>query len=596
MLFLLTLLACPPPADKGGGPSGSDTGETAETGGFHPPDLDGDDDGSPRSRDCDDADATVRPGAQETCDGRDQDCDGIIDEEAVDAPAWHLDLDEDGFPGESTAASCEAPAGSGAEATDCEDEDDEVYPGAPELCDDDVVNDCDGEAGAAREACTRAGELGVRTLGLPLLGLSADGRLGEALSMGGDMNGDGLADLLIGGSGAEGPDGVTGGAFLLHGPLSTNHVEYEVDAALYGEEEGERVGSGLALGPDMDGDGYGELVVGAPGVTTWGAESGGAAFFYGPVGGPHPLTHGDALFVSGGPGTRLGASASLGGDLSGDGVADLALGTDERDTADEGAAFLYFGPLSGVGVPSTADAALVGTAPDDRAGAAISARGDADGDGVRDLVVGAPGAAPAGAVWLALGPLSGTLSAAEADATFLGPGPAGDAGASLGFGGDADGDGLADLLIGAPGWSAEGAGEGAAFLVLGPAGRGALALEEAEASVVGAAGDALGAAVGLEGDHDGDGLADLLLGRPRPGAEQPGEALVWYAPAAGALLPEDAPLVFTGTDPSDQLGAALSAEGDTDGDGLADLLLGSPLDDAAGERAGSAWQVFSLGY
>ena len=100
--------------------------------------------GAPRT-DCDDQNAAVRPGADEHCDGLDNDCDGAIDPvSSVDALTWYVDADEDGFGDASaTMAACTVPAGYTADATDCDDSSAAVYPMADELCDG-VDNDCDG--------------------------------------------------------------------------------------------------------------------------------------------------------------------------------------------------------------------------------------------------------------------------------------------------------------------------------------------------------------------------------------------------------------------------------------------------------------------
>ncbi len=95
--------------------------------------------------DCDDDAADRHPGAPETCDGEDDDCDGIVDEGAVDAGVWHADLDGDGFgdPDAPTEA-CNPPPGFVADATDCDDGDPGIHPGADELCNG-VDDDCDGD-------------------------------------------------------------------------------------------------------------------------------------------------------------------------------------------------------------------------------------------------------------------------------------------------------------------------------------------------------------------------------------------------------------------------------------------------------------------
>ncbi len=95
--------------------------------------------------DCDDSDAAAYPGADEYCDGHDDDCDGDVDEDsAVDASTWHPDRDGDGYGDASTSASaCSAPSGSIADGSDCDDYDSAVYPGTDEYCDG-YDNDCDG--------------------------------------------------------------------------------------------------------------------------------------------------------------------------------------------------------------------------------------------------------------------------------------------------------------------------------------------------------------------------------------------------------------------------------------------------------------------
>jgi uncharacterized protein (TIGR03382 family) len=106
---------------------------------------DEDGDGFATSEDCDDSDPDVHPDAEEICDGIDNDCDGTIDVGAVDAGTWYADDDGDGY-GDPSAAeqACEPGEGQVADASDCDDADPEAYPGATEIPDDGIDQDCDG--------------------------------------------------------------------------------------------------------------------------------------------------------------------------------------------------------------------------------------------------------------------------------------------------------------------------------------------------------------------------------------------------------------------------------------------------------------------
>jgi hypothetical protein len=114
-------------------------------------DCDLDDDGVDAvacgGQDCDDQDEAVLPGATETCDGVDEDCDGAVDEEAVDRTPWYLDHDLDNFGDpESEVIACGRPSASYRDvAGDCDDDDDDVNPNALEVCSNHIDDDCDGQ-------------------------------------------------------------------------------------------------------------------------------------------------------------------------------------------------------------------------------------------------------------------------------------------------------------------------------------------------------------------------------------------------------------------------------------------------------------------
>ncbi len=117
--------------------------------------------------DCNDADASIHPGADEYCNGQDDDCDGTTDEDtSLDALTWYLDADGDGYgDAGATHESCAVPAGYLEDATDCHDGDDSIHPGAEDVCDDEVDNDCDGEVDEGCGTCEPSGpRVGFNTL------------------------------------------------------------------------------------------------------------------------------------------------------------------------------------------------------------------------------------------------------------------------------------------------------------------------------------------------------------------------------------------------------------------------------------------------
>jgi hypothetical protein len=129
---LLLATGCPP--DKT-----DDTSQPADT------EIDADGDGHAAASDCDDTDPAIHPGAEETCNGVDDNCNGEVDEDAIDAETFHADVDGDGYGDPAVEGlACEQLAGWVTDASDCDDDDPSSFPGADELCDE-ADNDCDGD-------------------------------------------------------------------------------------------------------------------------------------------------------------------------------------------------------------------------------------------------------------------------------------------------------------------------------------------------------------------------------------------------------------------------------------------------------------------
>ena len=257
------------------------------------------------------------------------------------------------------------------------------------------------------------------------------------------------------------------------------------------------------------------------------------------------------------PGDRLGWSLAGLGDLDGDGVPDLALGVPfaPAGSVQAGSAELRSGAHGALLRTIDGDAAL------DHAGWSLAALGDLDGDGRGELAVGVPdsdlASKDAGLVRVVSAATGTPLR------SHLGAAPGESFGYAVASAGDVDGDGLADLLIGA--WRADGQGAATGRVELRSGGSGALLRQHAGS----AAGDRFGIAVAGLGDLDGDSRSDYAVGAEQDGAG-PGYVCI-YSGLSGSLL-----RTHIGSASGDALGAALAGLGDVDGDQRPDYAIGAP--------------------
>ena len=322
--------------------------------------------------------------------------------------------------------------------------------------------------------------------------------------------------------------------------------------------------------PDYDGDGSGDVVVGAPAA----GSGDGRAYVYAGGASGTPVAPTRILRALAGSAGAFATSLACTGDVNGDGFADLVVGAPEFESR-TGIVYVYFGGPGGLA--EMPDQTLRSTRPAGGLfGRHVAAAGDIDRDGYGDLLVAVPAAdATPGRVLLYRGGPRGLLDTPAAQLSNVGRFASAVAGAM-----DLDADGFADVAVGAVATASD---TGAVHVFRG--GSGGLA---STSSIVLPAttgpGSQLGAAVASAGDLDGDGYGDLAGGAPTapsndaPDADSgtvraPGRVIVWRggpAGVSGEILYE----LLPGTGTGSQFGAAL-ASGDLTGDGFGDLVVGA---------------------
>lgn len=446
-------------------------------------DDDEDNDGVASDKDCNDNDPAIRPGVAEILfDGQDQNCNGMNDEDA----------DGDGQTIHNG---------------DCDDTKPYVFSGAVEF-QDAIDDDCDGEVDEPNELSES---------------LTAESdhpnQAQETTVASGDLNGDGFPEVIVGATEADGEEARAGLIQIISGGDQQRAVQgmnsTDRPDTLFGNSENDRFGSAIAAG-DVNGDGADELAVGAKGVDGNGNASGAVALYRGgALFGENTYDSADTILYGSEPFASAGAAIAF-SDLDADGFDDLIVGAYGMN-GNRGDVSILFGreEFASEGVlEEVADSVIEGEVEDDRFGWSLSGGFDVNGDGFEDFVVGAPANSTnylkAGAAYLYFGSENGVRGDFI---VFYGENEYDQAGYSVALVQDVDGDGLDDVLIGAPGNDAYGDNTGRVYLVKGRTQFGSEeSLSDADATFSGSTeNQQLGFAVAGIQDYNADGFGDVSM-------------------------------------------------------------------------------------
>ncbi|PXX16590.1 FG-GAP repeat protein [Nitrosomonas ureae] len=481
--------------------------------------------------------------------------------------------------------------------------------------------------------------------GFRLDGVAERDWFGNSVSTAGDVNGDGFDDLIIGAFGADPNDSASGSSYVVFGKASDFSAAMELSSLdgsngfrLDGVAAEDRAGNSVSTAGDVNGDGIDDVIVGAYRADPNGTSSGSSYVVFGKVSGFSAAMELSSLDGSNGFrldgekfGHQSGFAVSNAGDVNGDGFDDLIIGAHRAGYGASGSSYVVFGKAAGFSAAmelSSLDGnngfRLDGMEAYDYLGHSVSNGGDVNGDGFDDLIVGAfqadPNGYTSGSSYVVFGKASGfsarvSLSSLDGSNGFRldGVGAGDRLGSSVSTAGDVNGDGFDDLVIGADRADPNGSASGSSYVVFGKAsgfnatvnlssldGSNGFRMDGVESHSFS------GSSVSTAGDVNDDGFDDLIVGafQAAPNGNTSGSSYVVFGKASGFSAAMDLPSFASSFDNSsngfrlngvtegDESGSSVSAAGDVNGDGFDDLIVGTPGADPNGAGSGSSYVIF----
>jgi len=423
---------------------------------------------------------------------------------------------------------------------------------------------------------------------------------GVSVATAGDVNGDGYADVIVGASQYDRTETDEGRAFIFRGSASgLTHTGWNLGFPMghsihmppvWPAQAGATFGRWVGTAGDVNGDGFADVIVGAPLFDPNGGPiDAGAALIY--ISLPEPTGMTLAWRVKGDQaGAHFGRAVGTAGDINGDGYADVVVGApgyDNDETIDAGRVFVYH--LKAAGLPVPPNWTVEGDQAGAQLGNSVATAGDVNGDGFSDLIVGAylhdNGQTDEGAAFVYHGSYGGlsegpTWHEEGPENTFT-------IGSHLGYSvataGDVNGDGQADVIVGAPLFDNGELLEGRVYVYYG-GGFGAWTAEGDEYA------SGFGTSVATAGDVNGDGYSDVIIGAPYADPNDvtanEGRVYVYHGSEQGLRGVPDGIAQRAGSDDANwtaesnsldaEFGTSVATAGDFNGDGYSDVIVGAP--------------------